>query len=235
MKAQTTRGVLVAVMTAAILAGGSAVRADDLAGKGSIGFAMGSMLFTGGEHLTSGRIRPMFRGMFKYAWEEHWVSVIESGYGWNSYGEGGGYDGPIGTGTLAIVTPLTAGLDYRFESGNPKIIPRFGAGAGAYAVTIRSGRDRISRDRITDRKRIRTSPGFYLKGGTEWLIKPSLVLNGDLLWHYALSRDEEKFPDGFFTSNVSFAEFRVGINYYFKIRSTGAAPTRPPEEEEEEE
>jgi hypothetical protein len=58
-------------------------------------------------------------------------------------------------------------------------------------------------------------------------------LNADLLWHRALSGDKDRFPSGYLDESFSFAEFRVGINYYFTIRSTGASPTRPEEEEEE--
>jgi hypothetical protein len=60
------------------------------------------------------------------------------------------------------------------------------------------------------------------------------VVNTDLLWHYAFAGDEEKFPRGFLGSNASFAEIRVGLNYYFTIHTTGPSPTAPDEDSEEE-
>jgi hypothetical protein len=209
--------------------------ADQLAGKGSVGFALGAMRFTGGDRLSDDAgVRPIFHGIFKYMWDEHLVSLVEAGFGWNSYGEGGGFVGPDTTGTVAVVTPFTLGVDYRFGAPESRVIPRVGAGAGLYAMTIRSGRDRISRDPVTEEKRRKTTPGFYGKVGTEVILLEAMALNADVLYHTALFSDEENFPGGYFDSGASFAEFRVGLNYYFTIRQTGSSPMKPPEEEEEE-
>ncbi len=227
---------MAAAVAAALLLGGASARADDLAGKGSIGFALGAIRFTGGEDLTTDvGIRPVLRGLFKYAWEEHFVTSLEVGYGWNAYGEGGDYRGDdLGLGTVAVVTPVTLGLDYRFNTGEPKIMPRFGAGVGAYGIKILSGRDRISRDPQTDRKRSIVSPGFYGKAGGEFVLNPSMALNTDVMYHKVFNGDKEGFPSGYLDSSTSFAEFRVGINYYFTIRSTGASPRKPADEDDDE-
>lgn len=229
MKLQMVRGCAVAGLAIAVLLGGAPARADDLTGKASVGFAMGVMRYTGGDSLATGAgIRPMLRATVKYVWDEHLVSVLETGYGWNAYGPGGDYNNPQHpeVATLAVVIPLTMGMDYRFQTG-PRVSPRVGAGAGIYGVTIRSGRDRVSLERVSHRRRVKTGPGVYLKGGTEVSILPAMYLNADLLWHYAFTADETRFPEGWLDQNVSFAEVRVGLNYYFTIRSTGAAPRKP--------
>lgn len=237
MRYRSMRSFITVAAIVAVLLGSSTARADDLAGKGSIGVSMGAMRFTGGEDLTDGAgVRPIFHMMFKYVWAEHLVTSLEAGYGWNAYGEGGGYKGgDLSVGTLAVVTPVTLGLDYRFNMSKPNIVPRVGLGVGAYGVKILSGRDSNSRDPETDRKRSVVSPGFYGKAGAEIILNPSIALNTDILWHNTLSGDKESFPNGYLDSNVSFAELRLGINYYFTIRSTGASPRKPAEEEDDDE
>lgn len=227
--------MVIASLAIALLLGGAPARADDLAGKASIGFSMGGMRYLSGDSLSfEPGMRPMFRGTVKYVWDEHFVSVVESGYGWNAYGPGGDYDNPEHREvvTLAVVIPLTFGMDYRFQSGNPRITPRVGAGLGFYGFTMRSGMDHVSREVVSGRERRRTALGGYLKGGTEVGILPAMTLNADVLWHYAALGDEEKFPEGWLDQNTSFAEARIGLNYYFTIRSTGATPTKPGSEEE---
>ena len=221
------RCVLSALLLAAVRPMTTA-SADDLAGKGSIGASLGVMRLTGNADLSDGAgIRPILRLSFRYAWQNHFVSVLEAGYGWNAYGEGGGWSGADSVGTLAVVKPFTVGLDYRLRTENSRFLPRIGAGLGVYSIQIRSGRDRISRDRLTSADRRVTAPGIYGKIGTDYVSTPSLVFNVDALWHYAFSADEEKFPSGFLNANASFIEGRVGISYYFNIASTGPAPTKP--------
>jgi opacity protein-like surface antigen len=215
-------------MVLVVLLLGTAARADDYAGKGSVGASLGAMRYTGNQDLSDGAgVRPILRVSFKYTWQNRLVSVLEGGYGWNAYGEGGDFAGPDSIGTLAVVVPFTVGLDYRLTPESQKFMPRVGAGVGVYTVSIRSGRDRISRDRLTDADRRSTGPGFYAKLGSDYALNPSLLVNTDLLWHYALVKDEEKFPTGFLNGNASFAEFRIGLNYYFAINTTGPSPNTP--------
>lgn len=208
--------------------------AADLTGRGSLGFSLGAIRFLGGDLGDGAGVRPILRGVFRYVWNPRLASVLEGGFGWNAYGEGGSFEGPDSVGTLATVTPLTLGLDYRLNLAHPSVMPRIGAGVGAYFVEIRSGRDAISRDPVTDHARSRTAPGLYGKGGFEFLLKPNFTLHADLLYHYMLIGDDAKYPAGWLDKNGSFAEVRTGLNYYFTIRQTGAAPRAPIEEEEEE-
>src|SRR5512140_1158290 len=219
-----TAAAALLVITAAIP---TTSHADELAGKASIGVSLGAMRFTGGHDLRSGAgIRPMLRASFKYTWQNRFVTVLEAAYGWNSYGEGGDYSGSDTLGTIAVVTPVTLGMDYRLKSLDAKMTPRVGMGVGFYPIAIRAGRERISEDAATSHDRRVTAPGVYGKIGSDFILKPSVVLNTDLLWHHAFSGDATKFPSGFLNADASFAEVRVGINYYFKIGSTGpsAAP-----------
>jgi hypothetical protein len=230
------RNVRRCALLAVLLAAGfpiATAHSDDLAGKGSIGASLGVMRFTGNADLSEGAgIRPILRLSFRYA-AHRFVSVLEAGYGWNAYGQGGEWAGADSVGTLAVVKPFTVGLDYRLRTENSRFLPRVGAGLGVYSIQIRSGRDRISRDRLTSADRQVTAPGLYGKIGTDYVSTPSLVFNVDALWHYAFSADEEKFPSGFLNANASFIEGRVGISYYFNIASTGPAPTKPEGTEEE--
>jgi hypothetical protein len=212
-----------AVCLAAFLFG-TASLADDLSGKGSIGASVGIMRYLNSELSEGANARPMLRLTFRYAWDNPLITVLETGYGWNAYGEGGDWAGSDSVGTLAVVTPVTAGLDYRFQINSEKFLPRVGAGLGVYLMNIRAGRDRLSRDPVTSADRKTHGLGFYGKGGTDYLINPSFVLNGDLLLHYAFVGDEEKFPSGFLNADASFIELRIGMSYYFPIGSTGPAP-----------
>src|SRR5262249_39121725 len=110
------------LLVVGVIGAGPVLAADDLAGKGAIGFSMGAMRFTSSGRLSrGGGVRPILRVSFKYTWQNRLVSVLEGGYGWNSYGEGGDYSGPDSIGTVAVITPFTAGLDYRLNLTNPKI------------------------------------------------------------------------------------------------------------------
>ena len=207
---------------------------DGLAGMGSLGVSFGAMKYFSGNELSDGAVRPIFHGQFKYVLNDHLVLPLEGGWGWNAYGPGGGYDGPDSLGTLAVATPVTLGLDYRFQTGKPSVVPRVGAGVGFYLLSIRAGRSQPSRDPISDRKRKSTSLGFYGKLGVEFMLKPTLWLNTDLLVHEILSADADGYPRGWLDDNAGFAEIRVGLNHYFSIRGGGASVRGGSGEEEEE-
>jgi opacity protein-like surface antigen len=208
---------------------------NPLVGKGSLGFTLGAMKFTGGEDLsTDAGIRPMFRGTFRYVWSDRISMPVEGGFGWNAYGEGGGFNGPDSVGTLATVVPFTVGLDYRFGTGSPSVSPRVGAGLGLYILGIRSGRDVTSRDPITDKERNAVGPGVYVKGGCEFTLKENFTLGTDLAYHQVFSGNDEDFPRGWLDENASFLDIRAGLNYYFTIRGGGASPRGGSEDEDEE-
>ena len=213
----------------------STASADGLAGKGSIGGSIGAMRYLSNSDFTEGSsVRPVFHAMAHYVWENHFVSTLEGGWGWNARGDGGDFRGPDTTGTVMVVTPITFGLDHRFEGANPKFAPHVGVGFGAYPFTVRAGRDRISKDRINYKKRRTTAAGGYGKVGMEYLALPAMALNADLLYHFVPMGDAEGFPGGYFDKSVSFAEVRVGMSYYFTIRSTGPSPTGKKDAEDEE-
>lgn len=218
----------------AVLSPATPARADDLAGKGGIGFSLGFMRYTGNEDFsTDAGIRPMLRVSARYVWQQNLTTTLDAGYGWNAYGDGGDFRGPDTTGTLAVVTPINLGMEYRFATAG-RVIPRFGAGIGVYPFAIRAGRDRISRDRINYKDRRKSAFGGYAKFGAEYPVVSGLALNGDLLYHLAPMSDETRFPGGYFDAAASFVEFRVGLNYYFTIRQTGASPEGQKDAEDEE-
>lgn len=208
---------------------------NPLVGKGSLGFALGAMKFTGGQDLSDGaNIRPMLRATFRYVWSDRISMPVEGGWGWNAYGEGGGFDGPDSVGTLATVVPFTVGLDYSFTTGSPSVNPRVGAGLGLYILGVRSGRDVTSRDPVTDKERNAVGPGVYVKAGTEFTLKENFTLGTDFAYHQIFSGNDEDFPRGWLDENASFLDVRVGLNYYFTIRSAGNSSDDEDEEEDEE-
>ena len=210
------------------------VGGDGLAGMGSLGASIGAMKYFSGSELSDGSVRPILHAQFKYVWNEHLVMPLEAGWGWNSYGPGGDYDGIDTLGTLAVVSPLTIGLDYRFQTGKPSVVPRVGAGLGLYLLSIRAGNSHSSRDPITDQIRKSTSFGLYGKVGVEFMLKPTFWLNTDLIVHEIFSADAEAYPSGWLDDNAGFAELRVGLNHYFTIRGGGASVRGGSQEEEEE-
>jgi hypothetical protein len=207
---------------------------DGLAGMGSLGFSMGAMKYLSGNELSDGSVRPIFHGTFKYVLNDRLSFPLEGGWGWNAYGEGGGFEGPDSVATLAVITPLTVGLDYRFQTGKPSVVPRVGGGLGMYLISIRSGRSTSSRDPVTDKKRKSASAGIYGKAGVEFMLKPTFWLNTDLMYHMVFSADADSYPRGWLDDNASFAELRVGLNYYFTIRGDGASVQGGSDEDEEE-
>jgi opacity protein-like surface antigen len=212
------------LLVAALLAG-SAVAADaaDIVGRGSIGASGGGMLFLSGDDFGDGEARLIGQVVFKYNFSSHMAGVIESGYGWNTYP-----DAREDLDTLAVVVPTTLGLEYHWRLGETKLWPHLGAGGGLYALgvkdTFRSwARANDGRERLTW-----TSPGVYGKLGAEVLFDNAVSINFGFLYHQIFSKDTEKFPDKWGNQNTSFGEVRLGVNYYFTLKSASPAP---PDEE----
>ena len=195
---------------------------DNLAGMGSLGVSIVVMKYVSGNELSNGSARPIFHAAFKYVLNDHLVMPLEIGWGWNSYGEGGGYDGVDTLGTLAVLVPGTLGLDYRFRTGKPSVVPRVGVGVGLYQVSVRAGRSQTSRDPVSDKIRKSISPGFYGKLGAEFMLKSTFWLNTDLMVHQVFCADADNYPRGWLDDNTTVVELRVGLNHYFRIRGNDA-------------
>jgi opacity protein-like surface antigen len=206
------------LLACVLLSAACAVEAADIVGRGSVGASGGGILFLTGDEFGDGSPRLIGQVVFKYNFSDHLAGVVESGYGWNAYEGTGDED------TLVVVIPTTAGLEYRWRFRETKIWPHLGAGAGLYALGVKdsyrtwaTGND--GRERLTW-----TSPGLYGKLGAEFLFDNAVSINLDFLFHQIFSKDEEKYPDKWGNQNTSFGEVRLGVNYYFTLKSSGPAP-----------
>jgi hypothetical protein len=226
---------------ALVLLLGASTTADgaDIVGRASIGASGGPMIFTTGTQYKSGglgRTRLIGHLVVKYNFSSKLAGVLETGYGWNSYG-----DADDNTDTIAVVVPTTLGVEYRRRVGETKIWPHAALGVGLYSLGIKDSY-RTWAQAGDDAERLTwTSPGGYGKIGAEYLFDNGVSINTDVLFHRILSKDDRfettvpgdpRFDSTWGVHNTSFAEFRIGVNYYFTIKSAGAAP--PPEGDDEE-
>jgi hypothetical protein len=207
-------GVLVLLVTA------TAVQAADIVGRGSIGVAGGVMKFSSGQEFSNGNPRLIGQVIFKYNFTGSLAGILESGYGWNNYDT----EDRENKDTLAVVIPTILGLEYRFRWRETKLWPNLAAGAGLYSLGVKDSRRTWARGNNGTERLTWTSPGLFGKLGSEYLFDNAVAMNLDFLYHYIFSKDEEKFPDMWGNQNTAFWEFRLGVNYYFTLKSSGPAP-----------
>lgn len=207
---------IVLVIAAAVLSAVPAGAAD-IVGRGSLGVSGGAMLFTSGDQFGEGSARPIGHVMFKYNFTGSLAAVLESGFGWNAYTEGD-------QDTLATVIPSTLGLEFRKNMGGKDLWPHLGFGGGLYSLGVKDtyrswayGND--GRERLTW-----TSFGVYGKVGSELLFDNGVSMNLDFLYHQIFSEDLDRFPDRWGNQNTAFIEARLGVNYYFTLKSASPAP-----------
>jgi hypothetical protein len=223
-----------------------AAHAADIVGRASFGVSGGAMTYLSGSNYTAGglkRTRPIGQFIFKYNFTSKLAGVVETGYGWNSYGKV-----DLSTDTLAVVIPTTFGVEYRMHAGESKLWPHAAIGGGIYALGIKDSY-RTWAEAGNDTERLTwSSPGFYAKVGTELLFDDGVSMNFDLLYHTIFSKDSKytftpvspndpnydpnqeamraPYSNTWGVQNTSFAEFRIGVNYYFTIKKTSAAPPK---------
>ena len=176
------------------------------------------MAFLSGSEFGDGDPRFIGQLVFKYNLSSHWAAGLEIGWGWNAYSKN-----RVDQDTLATVIPATIGLEYRTRMGE-KIWPHLGFGGGIYSLgvkdsfrtwaTANNGRERLTW----------SSGGLYGKLGAEILFNNGAAINLDVLYHHIFSEDSARFPDRWGNQNTSFAEVRIGVNYYFALKSSGPAP-----------
>lgn len=210
------------ILSMAVLAtAASAASAADIVGRGSIGLSGGAMLFTSGAQFGNGNsARPIGQVVFKYNFSNRLAGVLESGFGWNAYRNDAGTKDD----TLATVIPTTLGLEYRTRYGETQLWPHLGVGAGMYALGVKDTyRTWASANNGTERLTW-SSPGIYGRLGGEYLFSNGVSINLDVLYHQIFSKDLSRYPDRWGNQNTSFAEVRLGVNYYFTLKQAGPAP-----------
>lgn len=211
------------------------VETVDITGRGSIGAAGGGMLFLTGGPFESGGIsqtRLIGQAMFKYVFTPSISGVAEFGWGWNTYSD-------MEPDTIAVVVPVTLGVEYRRHMGG-KFWPHAAVGGGFYWIGIKDTPDSYASAGDDAKKLKWWSPGLYGKIGTEYLFSSGVSINFDFLLHRVFSSNEEYaytrgIPDDPLNNdwglqNTMFGELRLGVNYYFAFKSEEAAPESPPGE-----
>lgn len=206
--ARITAGCLI-ILTGAALVGAGPAFAQELAGKGGVGASGGLMLFTADNDMSS-KAQPRLLGNlnFKYVLSPRLAIAGAFGRGWNAYDGRGD--------TLAIVEPVTMGVEYRhvFEQW-PRYLPHAGAGIGIYSVYIRDYL-RTTKDPSTFERRHTVDWGVNVGAGLEYFMTRSVTVSYDFVWHYIFSENKEDFVAGF-GENDSYIQFVVGANYYFSL------------------
>ncbi|NNF06898.1 MAG: hypothetical protein HKN21_09065 [Candidatus Eisenbacteria bacterium] len=216
-------GVLLVIL--GLMIGASSASALDLAKHGGVSGNLGLMLFTSGDDFGSDNgLRFIGQAAFKYNFSQRVAGVIESGWGWNSYSRPAVGETPANDDTLAVVVPTTIGLMYRFHYGETRLWPHVGAGVGIYSLGVKdSFRTWANGNNGTDRLTW-SSPGFYLRGGGEFLFENGAAVHAEVLYHNIFSDEGDRFPDGWGNQNTSFAQLRVGATYYFSLGGSSAVP-----------
>ena len=224
-------GVLLCALVLVWTAGSEAA---DLVGKASIGASGGTMKFVSGDDFGQGSARLIGQAVFKYNFTPTLAGVLDVGWGWNGYPKGS-------TDTLAVVVPATIGVEYRFHAGAGKLWPHAGAGTGLYQLGVQ--KDAGTYARAGDGAEILkwTSLGFYGKAGTEYVFDNGISINLDFLYHAILSDRTSRYaftrelsegdpspPENntWGLQNTSFAEIRIGVNYYFTLKESSPAPPK---------
>jgi hypothetical protein len=237
-------GAWIAVWTASALAAQApeetvpldTTESIDITGRGSIGASGGGMLFFhGGNFGNEGlsKTRLIGQAVFKYNFTPSLAGVAEMGWGWNTYTAGA-------EDTIAVIVPITLGVEYRRHVGG-KFWPHAALGGGLYWMGIKDTPDSYASAGDADKELKWTSPGVYGKVGTEYLFNSGVSINFDLLLHHAFSKNEEFLYTGnnpasplnnrWGLQDVSFGELRLGVNYYFAFKHQEApAPQSPPEQ-----
>lgn len=190
-----------------------------------MGASAGMMSFLSGEQFGNNPSpRFIFQASFKYNITNAWTIVAESGWGWNAYAsnEEGVND------TLATVIPTTFGAQYRTRYKETIIYPNLGAGVGLYSMGVKDGYNSWAYANQGTEKLTWTKPGFYLKGGLEWIFSDFAAINIDVAWHMIMASDD-RF-DRWGNQNTSFAQLRVGGSYYFSL---GGGEDDSPDEDED--
>jgi opacity protein-like surface antigen len=183
--------------------------AQDLSGKGGVGGSGGFMLVTGDKDL-SRDAQPRLVGNIDLRYVSRpWLGFHGSfGRGWNSYS--GRND------TLAIVEPITFGVEYRQNFDQwPRYVPHAGVGFGVYSVYVRE-RLKVTQDPVTLERRHTISPGVNVTAGLEYFMTHSVTVSYDFVWHKIFSENVKDFPSGF-GGDYSYVQLVVGVNYYFSM------------------
>jgi hypothetical protein len=211
--------LLVALVGLALLA--PVTEAADIVGRGSVGGSLGGMKFLSGSDFGNGNVRFIGQAVFKYNFTGHLAGEVESGWGWNAY-PGATND----TDTLATVIPTIFGLEYRWNPTGGRIWPHVGGGGGFYSLGVKDTYRTWAYAKNGTERLTWTSLGLYGKVGAEYLFPNAVSINLDFLYHTIFSKDTSRFPDKWGNQNTSFAEFRLGANYYFTLKGYSPAPSK---------
>ncbi len=183
--------------------------AADVTGRAFLSGGAGTLVFIGDDYMTGSaldsdrKIRLYGDAGFGYVLRPDLAATLNLGFGWQAYS----FDDL----TVATVTPITVGAEYRRHFG--KYMPRINAGLGWYIWSVLYDR-KVVKDAITREELKRGNLGAYMSAGFDYFVRPSVAICWDATGHYILSEDLDAFPSGY-GYNEQVLVMRMGVRYYF--------------------
>jgi hypothetical protein len=191
-------------------------------GKGGIGGQIGGSsyafdrTFAKSDFSHGAQSRFAFAAHFRYAVSPSLRWQVSPGFTWAGYTWDTPSPFPNETDKrnyLVLLMPVSAQAQLTRRTGS--WLTYFGAGPGAYRILIENQR-RYVKDPVT----FRIHRGFYFGATGQMGVErffastPAVSLELAIAAHVVRAKRDEDFPSGF-SSNLTAAEARVGVNYYF--------------------
>ena len=232
--------LIVAALTVSILIlGTTAVPAQEIAGKGSMGASAGVIKYNAGDDWSDGSSRLSGQASFRYGLNNSWSLQLEAGGAWNNNGApvDAAQDG--GNDILTVVFPATLGLLYRTQLSDTNFYPHLGIGAGFYRMGVKDSYRHYADAPATGETMLWTSFGGYGKIGTDYFFTDSVSMNFDFVYTQIGADEGDRYqpsPDDisrFTDENVSYLQFRTGVNYFFNLGGGGEPEPMTTDDEED--
>jgi hypothetical protein len=197
-------GALLITLSLSTAARGDAV-SPSLNKFASFGASMGFMKWVFDVDVAEGaRVKPMLKGVFRYRFNQTWVLVGESGFGWNDYEEP--------ENTVSTVFPTTMSL-YRRIREPFGVALYLGAGPGVYFWDHKR-KGKTFRDPWTDNFQKGWEPGLALTLEAERQFWPQITLTLTVQNHYLFSTGKDDLPAAF-GDDDDFLDARLGVNFHW--------------------
>lgn len=211
--------------------------AVDLTGLKGLGGSAGTSLMVGDwEYREHARPRFNLEAIFKYGISPRWVLAAQAGYGWNSYTAEESWlvdtdlTNQLGFGReplekVSTISPFTAGMEYRFGTGD--MVPFVGFGGGVYVTQVLFNRT-VADDPRNGARHRHVDFGLYGRAGVEQFLSDVFAIEYDALYHFVFAENEERFPEPsssdlatfgrdfkVYNGNMANIGIRIGLRYYW--------------------
>ncbi|MBK7369839.1 MAG: hypothetical protein IPJ04_18665 [Candidatus Eisenbacteria bacterium] len=201
------------------------------AGRGAIGFQLGSSWFAADGDYTEGALpRLTFEGSYRYVMSKNWQWQVSPYFTWAAYGNSTlmPFTDPNfpadETKGQVLLQLVGANAQWQRAGGGDRWRWHVGAGPGAYRVVVQNRR-KVLKDPVSKR----LHQGTYLAGTAEFGIERfnKGLANTSLEWtvasHMAYATRDKQFVSGFNGNPLNF-ETRFGVHYYFDFNRAKKKP-----------